>query len=60
MTGRHTPSIPQNLQRTLDNYLVLSSIIFNKASVSTLVVGTSKWSKLYDMQSYNQEKADMV
>jgi hypothetical protein len=40
MTGRHTPSTRQDLQRTLDNYLVLSSIGFNKASVSTLMVGT--------------------
>jgi hypothetical protein len=46
MTARHTPSILQNLQGTLDNYLVLSSIIFNKASVS----------KLYDVQGYNQGK----
>jgi hypothetical protein len=42
MTGRHTPRTPQNLQGTLDNYLVLSSIIFNQASVSTLMVGTQQ------------------
>jgi hypothetical protein len=42
MTGRHTPSTLQNLQGTPDNYLVLSSIIFNKASVSTLMVGTQQ------------------
>jgi hypothetical protein len=38
MTGRHTPSILQYLWRTSGNYLVLSSIIFNKVSVSTLMV----------------------
>jgi hypothetical protein len=32
----------QYLQETLDNYLVLSSIGFNKASVSTLMVGTQQ------------------
>jgi hypothetical protein len=42
MTGRHTPSILRNLQGTRDNYLVLSSIIFNKASVSTLMVSTQQ------------------
>jgi hypothetical protein len=42
MTGRHTPSILQNLRVTPDNYLVLSSIRFNKASVSTLMVGTQQ------------------
>jgi hypothetical protein len=42
MTGRHTPSILQNLRGTPDNYLVLSSIGFNKASVSTLMVGTQQ------------------
>jgi hypothetical protein len=42
MTGRHTPSTLQNLRGTPDNYLVLSSIIFYKASVSTLVVGTQQ------------------
>jgi hypothetical protein len=40
MTRRHTPKTPQNLQRTPDNYLVLSSIDFNKTSVTTLIVGT--------------------
>jgi hypothetical protein len=40
MTGRHTPSTPQNLQGTPDNYLVQSNIGFNKASVSTLMFGT--------------------
>jgi hypothetical protein len=34
MTGRHTPITLQNL--------VLSSIDFNKASVSTLMVGTQQ------------------
>jgi hypothetical protein len=33
MTRRHTPRTPQNLQGTPNNYLVLSSIGFNKASV---------------------------
>jgi hypothetical protein len=42
MTGRHMPSILQNFQGTPDNYLVLSSIVFNKASVSTLMVGTQQ------------------
>jgi hypothetical protein len=42
MTGRHTPSTLRNLQGTPDNYLVLSSIGFNKASVSTLMVGTQQ------------------
>jgi hypothetical protein len=42
MSGRHTPIILQNLWETPDNYLVLSSIIFNKASVSTLMVGTEQ------------------
>jgi hypothetical protein len=42
MTWRHTPSILRNLQGTPDNYLVQSSIIFNKASVSTLMVGTQQ------------------
>jgi hypothetical protein len=42
MTGRHTPRTPQNLQGTLDNYLVLSSIGFNQASMSTLMVGTQQ------------------
>jgi hypothetical protein len=42
MTGRHMLSILQNLQGTPDNYLVLSSIVFNKASVSTLMVGTQQ------------------
>jgi hypothetical protein len=50
MTGRYTPSTLQNLQGTPDNYLILSSIGFNKASLSTL----------YDMQGYNQEKTDMI
>jgi hypothetical protein len=40
MTGRHTLRTSQNLQGTLDNYLVLSSIGFNKASMSTLMVDT--------------------
>jgi hypothetical protein len=60
MTGRHTPRTPQNLQGTPDNYLVLSSIGFKKASVSTFMVVLSKCSKLYDMQGQNQGKADMV
>jgi hypothetical protein len=38
MTGRHTPTILQNLRGTPDNYLVLNNIIFNKESVSTLMV----------------------
>jgi hypothetical protein len=42
MTGRHTPSILRNLQETSDNYVVLSSIVFNKASVSTLMIGTQQ------------------
>jgi hypothetical protein len=42
LTGRHTPRILQHLQETPDNYLVLSSIGFNKASVSTLMVGTQQ------------------
>jgi hypothetical protein len=42
MIGRHTPSILQNLWGTPDNYLVLSSNGFNKASVSTLMVGTQQ------------------
>jgi hypothetical protein len=42
MTGRHTPSILRNLRGTQDNYLVLSSIFFNKISVSTLIVGTQQ------------------
>jgi hypothetical protein len=41
MTGRHAPRTPQDLQGTPDNYLVLSSIDFNKASVSTHMVGYS-------------------
>jgi hypothetical protein len=40
MTRSHTSSTPRSLQKTPDNYLVLSSIGFNKASVSTLMVGT--------------------
>jgi hypothetical protein len=60
MTGRHTPRTPQNLQGTPDSYLVLSSICFNKASVSTLMVGTQQVSKLYDMQGQIHEKAEMV
>jgi hypothetical protein len=39
---RHAPSTPRNLQRTLDNYLILSSIGFNKASLSTLMLGTQE------------------
>jgi hypothetical protein len=35
MAGRHMPSTLQNLQGTPENYLVLSSIGFNKASVGT-------------------------
>jgi hypothetical protein len=42
MTGRHTSSTLRNLQGTQDNYLVLSSIVFNKASVSTLMVGAQQ------------------
>jgi hypothetical protein len=42
MTGRHTPRTLQDLQETPDNYLVLSSIGFNKTSVSTLMVGTQQ------------------
>jgi hypothetical protein len=42
MTGSHTSSILRNLQGTPDNYLVLSSIVFNKASVSTLMIGTQQ------------------
>jgi hypothetical protein len=42
MTGSHTPSIPQNLQGIQNNYLMLSSIVFNKASVSALMVGTQQ------------------
>jgi hypothetical protein len=42
MTGKHTPGTPQNLQGTLDNYLVLSSIGFNKANMSTLMVDTQQ------------------
>jgi hypothetical protein len=34
--------------------------VFNKVSVSTLMLVLSKWSKLYDMQGYDQGKADMV
>jgi hypothetical protein len=40
MTGTHKPRTPQNLQGTKDNYLVLSSIGFNKASVSTLMAAS--------------------
>jgi hypothetical protein len=40
MTGRYTPRTPQDFQATSENYLVLISIGFNKASVSTLMVGT--------------------
>jgi hypothetical protein len=36
------PSTLQNLQETPDNYLILSSIGFNKASMSTLMVGTQQ------------------
>jgi hypothetical protein len=42
MTGRHTPSTPLYLHGIPDNYLVLSSIGFNKVSVSTLMVGTQQ------------------
>jgi hypothetical protein len=42
MTRRHTPRTPQDLQETPDIYLVLSSMGFNKASVSTLMVGTQQ------------------
>jgi hypothetical protein len=42
MIGRHTTNTLRNLQGTPDNYLVLSSIGFNKASVSTLMVGTQQ------------------
>jgi hypothetical protein len=42
MTGRHMPRTPQNLQGTPDNYLILSSIDFNKTSVSTFMVGTQQ------------------
>jgi hypothetical protein len=41
MTGRHTSRTLQNLQETLNNYLVLN-ISFNKASVSTFIVGTKQ------------------
>jgi hypothetical protein len=41
-TERHTPSILRNLRETPDNYLVLSSIIFSKASVSIVMVGTQQ------------------
>jgi hypothetical protein len=34
ITGRHTPRTPQSLQVTPDNYLILSSIGFNKANLS--------------------------
>jgi hypothetical protein len=54
MTGRDTPRTPQSLQGTPDNYLVLSSIGFNKASVVHLWLVLSKWSKLYDMQGQIQ------
>jgi hypothetical protein len=39
MTRRHTPRTPQDIQGISDNYLILRSIVFNKASVSTLMVG---------------------
>ena len=42
MTGRHTPRNLRSLQKTSDNYLVLSGICFNKASVSTLIVSTQQ------------------
>jgi hypothetical protein len=42
MTGRYTSSTLRNLQGTPDNYFVLSSIGFNKASVSTIMVGTQQ------------------
>jgi hypothetical protein len=42
ITGRHTPRTSQDLQGTPDNYLILSSIDFNKASMSTLMVGTQQ------------------
>jgi hypothetical protein len=42
MTRRHTPRTPQNLQGTPDNYLILCIIGFNKASVSTVMVGTQQ------------------
>jgi hypothetical protein len=42
MIGRHTPSTLQDLQGTPDNYLVMSSIGFNKASMSILMVGTQQ------------------
>jgi hypothetical protein len=42
MIGRHTPRTPQDLKGTPDNYLVLSSIGFNKESVSTLMVDTQQ------------------
>jgi hypothetical protein len=42
MTGRHTPSTLRDLQGTLDNYLILSSIGFSKASVNTHMVGTQQ------------------
>ena len=42
MTGRHTPRTTQNLQGTPDNYLGLSSFCFNKASMSTIMIGTQQ------------------
>jgi hypothetical protein len=42
ITGRHASSTLRNLRGTPDNYLILSSIVFNKASVSTLMVGTKQ------------------
>jgi hypothetical protein len=42
ITRRYTSRTPQNLQGTPNNYLILSSIGFNKASVSTLMVGTQQ------------------
>jgi hypothetical protein len=42
MNWRHTPRTPQDLQGTPDNYPILSSIGFNKTSVSALMVGTQQ------------------
>jgi hypothetical protein len=42
LTWRHTPRNLQYLQEISEKYLVLSSIGFNKASVSTLMVGTQQ------------------
>jgi hypothetical protein len=41
MTGRHTPSILQNLRGTPENYLVLIALVLIKQA-STLTVGTQQ------------------